>query len=224
MSAAESRMSDYTVRIIGAVLGVVLGAVIVIYLNRHQAPPQPAPSTHSTGSVSPSNNTDLNETAAREALEKARLKLAADADRALDLLRQPKPSLDPPRPEVARLAMLPENELRAEIELAYTDVGDYASHNTYAPERHAALYRRVNTFWDIRGLAEDENAWLGEAVTTLNELAVRHAEKSHDNARHEAVVRVAMSLGDWAYRLNPEQELRLASALKATLARLRTGT
>jgi hypothetical protein len=227
MSAAESRMSDNAVRIIGAVLGVALGALIVIYLDRHRTPAPPVPpasSTHSTASVTPVNTTDLNEAAARQALETARLDLAADADAARALLGQDKPLLDSPRAEVAQLEMLPEEEIRTDIEQAYTEVGDYAAQSSYGPEKHATLYRRVNTLWDIRGLPEKENGWLGEAVATLNELAVRHAEKSYENGRYEAVVRVAKSLGDWTYRLNKDQEQRLASVLQETSARLRSGT
>jgi hypothetical protein len=224
VSTHKLRTTDAAVGTIGAILGLVFGAVIVIYLDRHQVPtPPPAPSTHARQVITPRTDTALHELATRQAAEIARLKLAVDVDHVLNLLRRSKPSLDPARPEVVTLARLPFKELHDEIKLAATDVANYASEDTYAPEQHATLYHRVNTLWDIRGLSDDENAWLAEAVKILDELAVRHAEESLRDGDNEAVVRVALSLGDWTFRLNHDQKKRLTSVLRATETRLRSG-
>lgn len=221
---------DNTGRTVGAVIGFVISAAVVIYLDRQERPKlvqhhvTTARVVTTPGqTASQSQIVELHTQNAQQAEEIARLRLAVDADAALDQLRLAKPVLDPKRRELAHFTEMSRKELRGEIQIAVTDVVNYASEDTYAPDVHEALYRRVNTLWDIRGLQTDENSWLRQAVGSLNAIAVRHAEESFKDGDDAAVVRVVRSFGDWSYRLNGAQKQRLSNVLEQTVKRLRSG-
>jgi len=218
-----------TARTVGAVIGFTVSAAVVIYLDRHERPKPPEHHVTAAGVVATpaqaqpqSQIAELHTQNAQQAEEIARLRLAVDADGALDQLRLAKPVLDPKRPELAHFTEMSHRELRSEIHLAVTDVVSYAAEDVYAPDVHKTLYRHVNTLWDIRGLQPDENSWLRQAVSTLNAIAVRSAEESFEDGDDAAVVRIARSFGDWTYRLSDAQKHRLSKVLEQTVRRLRS--
>jgi len=216
---------DNTARKVGAVAGFVLSAMVMLYLELQKRPAEPArPVTRpATVAALPRREVELNTLAAQQAAEIARLKLAADAEQAVEQLREAKPVVDAHRPELARFGEMSPKELHGEIQMAATDAANYAAEDSYAPDAHDKLYRSVNILWDIRGLSDDENTWLRQSVNALNEMAVRHAQESFEDGDDAAVVRVAKSFGDWMYRLSDDQEHRLTLVLEQAASRLRSG-
>lgn len=213
-------------RVVGSILGILIGMGLIIYLDKSKVPSR-EPTTEDVASRAPAplsqedSTAVLRSLAAQQAEEIARLQRAREADEALELLRTPHTPRDPDRPELAQLRALSNRELRNEIETAVEEAANYTMAGAYAPERHKDLYQRINKLWDLTGLENRQNNWLGEAVEELNELAVQHAEEAMESGDEDEVIRVAIGLGDWAYRLNDDQEKRLIVAVEMIAKRRR---
>lgn len=218
-------------RLIGSVLGFLIGMSLVIYLDRTSVIPAKQMNPVATGTTTATTTTtgQLDDTAAlrvenaRQAGELARLRLARDANRTLDLLHS-KVRPDPSRPELARYRDLSPELLDNEIKTADAAVFEYTSGGLYAPIPHQDLYRRVNELYDLRGLTEDQNAMLARAVMYLNDLTVKHAEGALADGKHDdEVIRVAAGIGGWAFRLklNKDHEKRLIKAVETVAGKYR---
>lgn len=213
-------------RLIGSMLGVLIGMGLVIYLDRTGVIP-PKQSANPVATVSlPTTTGTIDDTAAlrvenaRQARELARLRLAREADRTLDLLRSTVPP-DPSRPELARYRDLSPELMDNEIKTADAAVFEYTSGGLYARLSHQDLYRRVNELFDLRGLTAAQNAMLAQAVMYLNELTVQHAEEALRLRKDDEVIRAAADIGGWAFRLNDDQERRLIRAVETVASRYR---
>ncbi len=205
-----------TARAVGSIIGLLIGIALVFYLDARKKPPIPAiSSTRSHTQASPPPPVKRRDLQAEEI---ARLRLAIDARRIMDLLGKRQNENDQTRPEILRYSKLPVKELHAEIEAVASEVSDYAGIGLYAPVRHGELYRRVNLLFDLNGLSVKQNEWLGQALGELNELSVRHAEDAWEKGDAATAIRTADALGEWTFRLNKAQEPRLQAVLAAVAA------
>ncbi|HEX7151297.1 MAG TPA: hypothetical protein VF618_07395 [Thermoanaerobaculia bacterium] len=143
---------------------------------------------------------------------------AIDAEGALKILQAKQTHQDVLRPEMLRYLQLSRKEIDAEVKAATSDVAAYTAEAVYAPERHTELYRKVNLLWDVPRLTDRENRWLAQSVAELNKLAIRHIEEAWKEGDGSTVIRTVSSFGEWAYRLDTEQEKRLATILQALAA------
>lgn len=211
-------------RLIGSALGVLIGMGLVIYFDKNEAVSQTteASAAASAITVTAANDTNvyaLRELSEQQAEEIARLRRGKEAGDALNLLRSKQTPPDPTRPDLASYRALSPRELSNEIETAVDEAASYTSGGIYAPQRHRDLHRRINTLWDLRGLTPTQNKWLAEAAKELNELAVHHAEEAVEKGSNDEVVAVVTGLGDWAFRLNDDQEKRLVAAVEIVASR-----
>jgi hypothetical protein len=215
-------------RVVGSILGVLIGMGLVIYLDKKEVYPRDRATNPATLPASPPAPVRQDEETAvlrnltkRQAEEIARLQRAKEVDEALYILRSPRSPRDPARPELVRLRALSSRELNNEIETAVGEVESYTEGGVYAPERHLELYKRINNLWDLRGLTPKQNEWLAVSVKELNGLVVRHVEEAIANGDEDEAVRAVTGLGEWAFRLIPDQRRRLIAALEKAAARLR---
>lgn len=233
-------MNETLARIAGSILGLVVAATVVLYLfagglsskgttqknvlldrdnsgnPTSTAPPRAGPDP--AASETSKTVEQLRQLAEQQAKELAALKLAAEANRAMAIIRRKRAVPDYSRPEIAKLMQLSRQNLAAEIQVALREIANYAAGGTFAPERHFEFYRRANILYDVPKLLPKENAWLDRAVKELNEMAVRHAERSLTNGELGEVVRTAIALDEWAFRLSDIQENRYISALNVIAA------
>lgn len=214
--------SKVAARSVGSIIGLLIGIALVLYLDARKTPPAPAISATATQTQTQTHTQAPPPQPVKhhdpQAAEIARLKLAIEARRIMDLLSKRQTQNDQTRPEILQYTKLSAKELDAEIEAAVSAVSDYAALARYAPLPHQELYRRVNLLYDVDGLSDPQNKWLGQALGTLNELSVRHAEDAWKKGDAATAIRAADALGEWTFRLNKKQEPRLQVVLSAVAA------
>lgn len=216
MNTGELGTSKVTARKFGSIIGLLIGIALVLYLDARKT--QPAPAISATQSHTHAPPPQPVKHRDPQAEEIARLKLAIDARRIMDLLGKRQTKNDQTRPEIVRYTKLSAKELDAEIEAVASEVSDYAGIGRYAPVRHEELYRRVNLLFDVHGLSVTQNEWLGQALGALNELSVRHTEDAWEKGDAATAIHAADALGEWTFRLNEKQEPRLRAVLSAVAA------
>jgi hypothetical protein len=215
-------------RIVGSILGLLIGMGLVIYLDKKEihsrgraAIPEVVPVSPPVPVRKDKERAELRNLTERQAEEIARLQRAKEVNEALYLLRSPRPPRNPMKPEQVRLRSLSSRELNNEIETAVGEVESYTEGGVYAPVRHLELHNRINNLWDVHPLTPRQNEWLQKAVHEMNWLVVRHAEEAITNGDENEATRAVIGLGEWAWRLLPDQRTRLIAALEKAAARLR---
>jgi len=217
MIVSQQVRRESAARWIGSFLGLFLGIVAVLYLDR-QDPDVAHTGTSSAATTAAQPPPALGSTVEVAAHVVDDKRSLPDVDRLIRSLRRMPVHGEPKTAEAERLAKLSPEDLENEVQSATSEAAGYDAEGRYAPERHAQIYRRVNALFDVRGLTTKQNEWLAQAVQALNEIAVRHAEKAMRGGDNDAALRTAESFGEWGYRLNDDQEIRVIAVIRKVSA------
>jgi hypothetical protein len=212
MIGSQQARRESAARWIGSFLGLFIGAVAVLYLDRLKSDAsqiRTAPAITRVAQPLPTPPPPV-EVSAPLVVERSHI---SDAKRLLESLRRTPIQGAPKSAEAERLEKMTREELDGEVQSATSEAAAYEAEGRYAPEHHARLYHRVNVLFDVRGLTKRQNAWLAQAVQALNEIAVRHTEDALREGDIQGALQTADGFGEWSYRLNNDQERRLTTTL-----------
>jgi hypothetical protein len=215
-------------RAIGGILGVLLGAIIALFLHGDKSVKgggfaQTVPAAE-TGSRPPNRQSeklrqqeqaDLRHIIDQQAEELRKCRLKDEFENAFSLLLRSSKDRDVSSLDTFSLS-LSSADLSLEIKVLNDDVAAYAADGAYAPQRHAELYKRANILFSMKGIGGEQSELLQQAISGLNELAVQHAEEAEKEGDTMAVVTTVKGLQDWSFRLTPGQRKRLTAALEAS--------
>jgi hypothetical protein len=157
----------------------------------------------------------LESTVRKLSIELEALKAQREAAARLDALRAARSNKNTRDAQVVLFSKLSHNDLAQEIDSAVDEAAAYVGSGSFSQQRHSELHERVNALWSVEGLTGPQNRGLGQACKSLNDIAVDQAVLASNEGRTSIVFQVVDLLGQWAFRLTPEQKASLIGALEA---------